>query len=88
MGPYIVDFFCPEKAVVIEVDGDVHASREQAGKDERRERYLKSLGLHVIRYRNDDILNRFEEVLEDLWSKLFPRSTSPSPLLTKEGETQ
>ena len=37
IGPYIVDFYCPERAVVIEVDGDVHAIGDQRLRDHRRE---------------------------------------------------
>lgn len=77
IGPYIVDFYCPERGVVIEIDGDVHAGESEAARDQRRESYLRSLGLQVIRYMNDDVLNRLDAVLEDLWEKLNPGSTSP-----------
>ena len=87
IGPYIVDFYCPEKGVVIEIDGDVHADKNQAARDEKRENYLGSLGLQVIRYMNDDVLNRLEDVLEDLWERLKPGSTSPSSPPYRGGET-
>lgn len=88
IGPYIVDFYCPEKFVVIEVDGDIHAMEDHKEMDQQRENYLKSLGLEVIRYVNDDILNRLDVVLDDLCRRLLEESTSPSPLLTKEGVTK
>ena len=50
IGPYIVDFYCPEQSLVIEVDGDSHADADQVVKDKQRETYLQSLGLRVIRY--------------------------------------
>ena len=78
IGPYIVDFYCSERGVVVEIDGDVHAGASQAAKHEQRENYLRSLGLRVFRYMNDDVLNRLEDVLEDLWEQLTPGSTSPS----------
>ena len=87
VGPYIVDFYCPEKGVVIEIDGDVHADKKQAARDEKRENYLGSLGLQVSRYMNDDVLNRLEDVLEDLWERLKPGSTSPSSPPYRGGET-
>ncbi|MBI2345673.1 MAG: endonuclease domain-containing protein [Deltaproteobacteria bacterium] len=88
VGPYIVDFYCPERGVVIEIDGDVHAGEAQVARDQRRENYLRSLGLRVIRYMNDDVLNRLDAVFEDLWEKLTPASTSPlSPPYIKGGET-
>ena len=85
IGPCIVDFYCPEQSLVIEVDGDSHADADQILKDQLRDRYFQSLGLHVIRYINDDILKNLDGVLENLAQRLLSRSTSPSPLLTKEG---
>ena len=84
IGPYIVDFYCSERSLVIEVDGDIHADQNQIVRDRQREVYLTMLGLEVIRYCNDDILNNLEGVLEDL-SKRLLRNYLPSPLLTKEG---
>ena len=83
---YIVDFFCPERKLIIEVDGDVHATEIQKAKDHRREEYLKSLGLKILRYTNDEVFNNLDGVLEDLARRLFRDSTSPKPLLTKEGK--
>jgi DNA-3-methyladenine glycosylase len=85
IGSYIVDFFCPERNLVIEVDGDVHAPELQQAKDRLREDFLKSLGLEILRYTNDEVINNLDEVLEDLARRLFRASTSPKPLLTKEG---
>ena len=66
IGPYIVDFYCAAKSVVIEVDGDVHAQEVQAVKDEVRERFLRNLGLRIVRYTNDEILTNLDGVLENL----------------------
>ncbi len=85
IGPYIVDFFCPEKRLVVEVDGDTHATETQQTKDHTREEYLRSLGLQVVRYTNDEVLNNLDGVLEDLTRRLLEDSTSPFPLFTKEG---
>ncbi|MBI4410859.1 MAG: endonuclease domain-containing protein [Deltaproteobacteria bacterium] len=86
IGPYIVDFYCPAIKLVIEVDGDVHAGEAQIAKDCKRDNYLKSLGLQVIRYRNDDVLNNVEGVMEDLFGRLPSNSsTLPHPPLQREG---
>ncbi len=66
VGPYIVDFYCPEKSVVIEVDGDVHADEKKQEQDKQREEYLKKLGVKIIRYFNNGIFKNIEGVLEDL----------------------
>ena len=86
IGPYIVDFYCPERSLVIEVDGDSHADADQILKDQLRDRYFQSLGLHVIRYINDDILKNLDGVLEDLVKRLSSRSTSPHPSLRRRGK--
>ena len=85
IGPYIVDFYCPEKSLVIEVDGDTHAEPSQIFKDERRDRYLQSLSLRVIRYTNDDIVLNLNGVLEDLVQELSSGATFPSPSLQRRG---
>lgn len=64
IGGYIVDFYCSELQLVIEIDGDSHA--ETVEYDEERTKLLSSLGLQVIRYTNDDVLQNIEGVYDDL----------------------
>jgi very-short-patch-repair endonuclease len=66
IGPYIVDFYCPEQSLVVEVDGESHAEAVQRQKDQRRDGYLQSIGLRVVRYRNDDSMKNLDGVLETL----------------------
>ena len=63
--PYIVDFFCAEVRLVVEVDGDVHAFQEE--RDIRRQAYLESQGLKVVRFTNNDVMKNLEGVLTRLW---------------------
>lgn len=70
IGPYVVDFYCSAKGLVIEVDGDVHAEEDQVMKDRKREHYLKGLGLQIVRYVNNDILTNIDDVLEDLFRRV------------------
>ena len=86
IGPYIVDFYCSERSLVIEVDGDSHADADQIVKDQLRDAYLQFLGLRVIRYLNDDIVKNLAGVLEDLTEKLTSGSTSPHPSLRRRGK--
>ena len=53
-GPYIIDFYCAEAMLVVEVDGGQHS--EQVPYDERRTAYLASRGLRVMRFWNTDVL--------------------------------
>ena len=60
--PYIVDFFCQEIALAIEIDGSQHYEAEGLRKDAERTAYLESLGAKVIRFTNRDIHEHFEAV--------------------------
>lgn len=75
IGPYIVDFFCHELRLIIEVDGDSHFMDGAADYDRIRQRWLEGLNLHVIRFTNDDVLENFDEILNTL-TTLLP---TPSP---------
>ena len=61
---YIVDFYCSELRLVIEIDGDSHA--EAIEYDDERTRVLNALGLTVVRYTNDNILENIDGVYNDL----------------------
>jgi very-short-patch-repair endonuclease len=67
IGPYIVDFVCPAKRLIIEADGGQHAEN---GYDERRDIWLKAQGFRIRRFWNDEILNRADEVSDTLWHDL------------------
>ncbi len=60
---FIADFYCAEKRLVIEVDGKIHDFQKED--DEHREEILKSLGLNILRIRNEeveDISNVLEKI--------------------------
>jgi very-short-patch-repair endonuclease len=78
-GKFIVDFYCSELKLVIEVDGDSHFSPEAAAYDCERTLYLESLGLHVLRFTNVDVLYRLDDVKDRIWKMTPPplRGTSP-----------
>ncbi|MGM0622265.1 MAG: endonuclease domain-containing protein, partial [Bacteroidota bacterium] len=58
---YIVDFFSKELKLVIEIDGEIH--KYQKRKDKIREERIRNLGYSVIRFRNEDILHEFINVI-------------------------
>ena len=66
IGPYIVDFFCVEKKLVIEVDGDSHFQIGAKEKDMEREQFLKEKGLHVFRCTNSNVLDNLDGVIQRL----------------------
>ena len=58
IGTYIVDFYAPDIPLVIEIDGESHG--EALEYDAKRTEYLNSLGIHVLRYTNSEVLRNFE----------------------------
>jgi len=71
LGKYIVDFYCPAKRLVIEIDGGQHYEKEHLKKDKQRDNYLEQiLGLKVIRFTNRDILTNLESVINKIISEI------------------
>ncbi|WP_010446896.1 endonuclease domain-containing protein [Vibrio rotiferianus] len=64
IGRYIVDFYCTELNLVIEIDGDSHFSDEGKEKDAMRDAFLEALGIEVLRFTNEEVMNQTESVLE------------------------
>lgn len=80
VGGYVLDFYCHEAKLAIELDGSQHNEDEQAKYDEERTQILREQhGIEVIRLWNSDLLNKTEEVLNTLWDVLDER-LAPSPL--------
>jgi adenine-specific DNA-methyltransferase len=82
IGPYIVDFCCLEKKIVVEIDGGQHA--EQTEEDQRRTNYLSKCGFRVLRYWNHDVLKFTDVVLEDILNSINRPYPHPSPLPERE----
>ena len=62
LGRYIVDFYCASRRLVVEVDGDSHFGESGATRDVERDAHLQSSGLKVVRFTNEDVMQRFEAV--------------------------
>ena len=67
-GPYVLDFVCLEARVAIELDGSQHA--EQMSSDEHRDAFIRSYGLRVLRFWNNDVLRNPSGVLEVILAEL------------------
>jgi very-short-patch-repair endonuclease len=76
---YIADFYCREAGLVIEVDGSVH---ETSGEDDRlRQAVLEAQGLTVLRFTNEAVLTRLDDVLQTIREKLATSNdTAPKPV--------
>ena len=73
IGPYIVDFVCLEKKVVIEVDGGQHAQTQTL--DDTRDKWLRAHGYVVLRFWNNEVLREVEAIKEAILRAL----TEPPP---------
>ncbi|WP_284155332.1 asparagine synthase-related protein [Sulfuricystis multivorans] len=76
--PYVLDFYCAELKLAIELDGGQHAERFE--RDAQREAYLAEHGIRVLRFWNHEVLSQTEAVLEAIW-----REVAPSPLVPLPG---
>ncbi len=68
--PYVLDFYCHDKRLAIELDGGQHA--EQTDRDAARDAFLGEQGIHTLRIWNHDLFNETEPVLELIWQTLHP----------------
>jgi very-short-patch-repair endonuclease len=63
---FIADFYCAALHLVIEVDGDVHFSAAAQARDAERSIELEKYGLQIIRFTNDEVINNFNHVCQQL----------------------
>ena len=63
---FIVDFYCAQLKLVIEIDGDSHFTEEGQDYDEARTGILQGYGLKMIRFTNDEVLNNLEGVCQEI----------------------
>jgi very-short-patch-repair endonuclease len=66
LGPYTLDFYCASARLNVEVDGDGHSMGDRPEKDARRDAWLRSKGLRVLRYDARDVMNALEAVVTDI----------------------
>ncbi len=76
IGHYIVDFYIASCRLVVELDGSQHFEGSQIAHDEKRDEYLTSLGIKILRYSNSDINQRFQEVCQDIWNHIDTSSVT------------
>jgi very-short-patch-repair endonuclease len=58
---YIADFYCPEKRIIVELDGDIHEKQKE--QDKLRDSVIAAMGIKVIRFKNVDIIKDIDDVL-------------------------
>ena len=63
---YIVDFYCPELKLAVEIDGSVHSYNSKIISDKKRQNCIESLGIKILRYSNNDVIKNVDSVLNDI----------------------
>ncbi len=76
---FIVDFFCKELMLVIEIDGVTHDDEQGQIRDQFRQERLESLGVQFLRFQDEDVKQNLEGVLEAI--KQWIKSGKPTPAL-------
>lgn len=95
IGPFIVDFVCFERKLIIEVDGGHHSLPNEAEYDNTRTEWLESQGFHVLRFWNNQVLKEIEPVQQAILNALEGSRSptmkpTPSPSMGEgwgEGDT-
>jgi very-short-patch-repair endonuclease len=82
LGGYILDFYCPELKLTVELDGGGHAQDNQKCHDEQRTEHLIKYGVTVLRFWNNDVFSNLEGVLLKI-AEYLPEP--PSLTLPPEG---
>ena len=72
IGPFIVDFVCFERKLIVEADGSQHYEGEQKQKDIERDHWLREQGFEILRFSNSDILTNTDGVI----LRIFERASS------------
>ena len=80
---FIADFFCFERSLIIEVDGEIH--EQQVGRDKERDNILRSLGYKVIRFRNEDVMQNIQVVISKIKNELHNFKISNDSQIPKRG---
>ena len=64
IGPYVLDFYCPEIRLGIELDGGIHKTSYTHEYDEMRTRFLKENRIRVLRFENEAVYNNIQGIIE------------------------
>lgn len=74
VGPYILDFYCPEKKIAIELDGSQHTTEQGVAYDVERTAYLTGKDVKVMRFWNNEVLTNVDGVVMKVLEVVKPNS--------------
>ena len=79
IGSYFADFYCHDVKLVVELDGDIHDIESVQKRDDIQEANIRGLGLHVMRFSNDDVFKNAHLVIGELEKYLAGHSSRDYP---------
>jgi very-short-patch-repair endonuclease len=82
VGPYIADFACRQKGLIVEIDGATHSTDEELARDGRRDEFLRGVGDEILRFQNSEVYESLDLVCESILARA---AQIPSPRLRGEG---
>ena len=81
---YVLDFYCPELKLAIEVDGSSHDATEAKDYDKMREKIIEQCGIKVLRFRNEQVMNHLDDVIVAITQAVQERRMAGSNLSDAE----
>jgi len=79
VGGYILDFYCKEKKLIVELDGEVHNTKEAREYDLVRDKFFRELDYTVLRFKNNEIEKNTKEVIKSIQKHLIQKLASSLP---------
>ncbi len=67
---FIADYYCHEVKLIIEVDGEIHSTKENKAYDINRDVTLNEFGIEVIRFSNEQVINEIDYVIDQIKKKI------------------
>src|SRR5215510_10744821 len=77
VGAYVIDFYCTELRLAIEVDGDSHFQNGSQARDKDREAFIKSFDIDFLRFRNVEVFEQLDDVLNAIGRRLLRDKNPP-----------
>lgn len=79
IAPYVLDFYCADLKLSIELDGGQHNTTEGKQHDKARDTFLRSQGIETLRFTNDEMLRHTDSVMNVIWHRTaLTQQNSPS----------
>jgi len=70
VGSYVIDFYSPQVRLAVEIDGATHSSEDQKEYDTQRQSEIETLGIHFLRFTNQEVYYYLDSVLEKIKAKI------------------